>query len=99
MDRSRGSQELAIGTDIDVPLSVVAEVAPGERAIRRWISFPHRDMRRDAFAQQPCEQFAVSAGGIVNRRGVWTPIGAVTPDIFRIRGNTGVNIAGRMTVN
>jgi chaperonin GroEL len=44
MDRSRGSQQLAIGTDIDVPLSLVREFATGEHAIRRWISFPHGDI-------------------------------------------------------
>ena len=55
MDRSRGSQQLAIGADIDVPLSGVREFATGELAIGRWISFPHGDMRRDALAQQPCQ--------------------------------------------
>src|ERR1700757_3031132 len=64
MNRSRSSQELAIGADIDVPLSIVSEFATGEHAIKRWMSFPHRDMRRDAFAQQPCKQFAGSIGGI-----------------------------------
>ena len=64
MDRSRGSQGPAIGTDIEVPLSVVSEVAAGEHAIRRRISFAHGDMRGDALTQQPCKQFADSVGGI-----------------------------------
>jgi hypothetical protein len=33
MDCSRGSQQLAIGTDIDLPLSVVCEFATGEHAL------------------------------------------------------------------
>src|SRR2546423_783214 len=34
MDRSRGSQGPAIGTDIEVPLRVISEVATGEHAVR-----------------------------------------------------------------
>src|ERR1700727_3183747 len=43
VDCSRGSQEPAIGTDIDVPLRVISEVATREDAISRWIPFPHGD--------------------------------------------------------
>src|ERR1700731_2999770 len=64
MDCSRGSQEPAIGTDIDIPLRVISEVATGEHAISRWIPFPHGDMRRDVLAQQPRKQFAGAVGGI-----------------------------------
>jgi hypothetical protein len=51
VDCPGGSQEPTIRTDIDVPHGVVSELATGEHAASRRISFPHGDMRRDVLAQ------------------------------------------------
>src|SRR5262245_66396063 len=64
MDCSRGSQWPAIRTDIAVACGVVSEVATGEHAISPFVSFPHRNMRRDLLVQEPSKQLARSVSSI-----------------------------------
>ena len=63
-DSASGSQNLVSRANVDVPIWVEFKVAPGKSAIVVLAEVPHRDVRRNLFANDPRKELPGTVGQI-----------------------------------